>query len=86
MTFGPYGRTRTIRPGRPAQPYVERIRFDDQEVQLSKALAVELASSGHMTEFLAELGRWAEAKGTAGFRIEAAPLEGPGTMRWRALR
>jgi hypothetical protein len=87
MTFDPFGRERKIRPGRPVpEPYAPRISPEDTEVQLSKSLAVELATQGYMHDFLAELGRWAEAKGTQGYTIEAAPLEGPGTMRWKAVR
>ena len=55
------------------------------EVTLSKSEAAHL-SKPQMASFLTELSAWAERRATQGYRIVADPLEGPGTMRWRAVR
>jgi len=54
------------------------------EIHETKGDSVDLKKSGAMPTFLQLLSDWAEANGTAGKEIKAEPLEGPGTMVWRA--
>lgn len=61
------------------------ITGDPLEVALSKSTAAWVDKPG-MTAFLADLSRWAERMMTRGYTIVAEPDEGPGTMRWRAVR
>lgn len=69
-----------------AKPVEPMIDPDALEVKLSKGWAEKLVREGTMQQFLAELGRWAERKGTEGYTIASEPDEGPGTMVWRAKR
>lgn len=62
------------------------ISTDVLEVTLSKGEAAEKSKNGTMAEFLADLAKWSEAMAMKGYTIVADPLEGPGTMRWRAVR
>jgi len=59
---------------------------DPQEVFLSKGDAADLAKAKLSGEFTRRLGAWAESRGTRGYTIDPVPDEGPGTMRWRAVR
>ena len=61
-------------------------RLDAGEIRLSKSDAEHYTVDGSMRAFLACLARWAERMTAAGYTIVAEPLEGPGTMRWRAVQ
>ena len=63
-----------------------RMQFtpDAREIRLTKGDAAR-ATAPEMREFQGLLSLWAQTLGEQGYRIDAAPLEGPGTMRWLAV-
>lgn len=57
---------------------------DAREIRLTKGDAAR-ATAPEMREFQGLLSLWASLLGGQGYRIDAVPEEGPGTMVWRAV-
>lgn len=54
-------------------------------ISLSKSDAARW-SKPKMAAFLACLDRWTKRRAADGYEIRSEPLEGPGTMQWRAVK
>lgn len=85
--YSPYRDPKPPKAFDPGQPRHEAktIEPDALEVTLSKSEGAA-PSELQMQSFLAELSAWAERMATKGYTIVPDPDEGPGTMRWRAVR
>lgn len=63
-----------------------RVQFtpENREIRLSKSDSAQMTPE-ERREFNGLLSLWAQTLGEQGYRIDAVPEEGPGTMVWRAV-